>query len=651
MAENRILSRLKSSSIRFKVISAFAFLVLIMGSLEFFAYRQVRRLNKGSIKEDFKNLQVVVNELTGHTNQFILRDRNTNEFLESGKSHSLGRYEETLFLFHKTIGRTESALVNSGFTDHSELNDLNGAVVVFDSIFHDFREKLKIRGKEGLGLIGDFDKALDKITKFDFGEDNEVLLNLRLLVKDYRLTGDTEIVKNANYIMYRFSRVLENYIENQEEADEVLDALANYESSLNNLVEIDSIVGTYSGAGLQQLLYDQMTTIDEKANLAKTQNLVSEAYNSLVKSIVINLLIIFLTTVGLASIITFMLYNGLVKPIEGLKTVIKKMGQGIVPENIKSYQTREVGEMADYVARLAKSMKDTAVFADKIGNGDFNAAFTPIGEQDLLGNALVTMKNNLEKVSKEDEKRNWANEGFNEFIEILRNNSGALDEMSDKVLSRLVKYLDANQGALFVVNDESEDDPFLEMKGCYAWERKKYLEMKIKPGEGLAGQAWIEGKEIFLKEIPEDYVGIKSGLGEANPKAVFIIPLKSNEKIYGILEIASFKEFEPFELEFVEKLAESIGATISTVKTNEITRRLLDESKEHSAQLQAQEEEMKQNMEEMQATHEEMTRKEKEYLATIESLKSQGKGETLQNNPGEDKGSNAVAQTSEIENS
>ena len=650
MLEKKLLSHLKSGSIRFKVISAFVLLVLIMGLLEFFAYRQVRKLNKGSLKEDFKNLQVVVNDLTGYTNQFNLRDRNTDGFFETGESHYLSLYKETFDSFNETIDRTKEALVNSGFTNHDELNDLNQEVIIFDSIFHDFQDRLKTRGNEGFGLIGDFDKALDEITKFDFQEDNEVLLNLRLLVKDYRLTGDTEIVKNANYIMYRFSRVLENYISNQEEADKVLDALANYESSLNNLVEIDSVLGTYSGAGLQQLLYEQMTVIDEKANLYETQDKVSVAYAGLVKGIVIILSIIFLTTVALALIITLILYNGVVRPIDGLKTVIMKMGQGIIPENIKSYQTREVGEMAGYVSTLAKSMKDTAVFADSIGKGNFDTSFTPISENDVLGNALVTMKDNLEKVSKEDEKRKWANEGFSEFIEILRNNSGSIEEMSDRVLSKLIKHLGANQGAIFIVNDELEDNPFLEMTGCYAWQRKKYLEMKIKPGEGLAGQAWIEGKEIFLKEIPEGYVSIRSGLGGSNPNAVFIIPLKSNEKIYGVLELASFKIFEPYELEFMGKLAESIAATISTVKTNEMTRKLLDKSKQHSAQLQAQEEEMKQNMEELQATHEEMTRKEKEYIATIESLKSGVKNETLKSKGKGDLEDKPIDRPSEIEN-
>ncbi|MDN5212891.1 GAF domain-containing protein [Fulvivirgaceae bacterium BMA12] len=638
MSEKKSVFQSKWNSIRFKVISAFTFLVVVMGLVEFLALRQVRKLNRGSLKEDFKNLQVAVNDLTGFTNQFILRDRNNDEFFQTGQSNQLIQYNSAHESFNETIDRTELALTNAGFANHEELDQLREEVIIFDSLFSDFRNKLKTRGNEGFGVIGDFDKALNEITRFDFGENNEVLLNLKLLVKDYRLTGDTEIVNNVKYMTYQFSRILENHISNQEEADQVLSSLANYEESLSSLAKIDSVLGTYSGKGLQESLYSQMNSIDEKANLVETQTKVADAYDALVNGIIINLLIIFLTTVALSVLITFILYNGIIKPIEGLKTTIRKMGQGIIPEHIESYQTKEVGEMADYVTRLAESMKDTAVFANDIGNGNFESSFTPLSDEDVLGNALVTMKDNLEKVSREDEKRKWAAEGFSEFIEILRNNNHALEEMCDKILSKLVKYLGANQGAIFIVNDESEEGRFLEMKGCYAWERKKYLEMKIQPGEGLAGQAWLEEKEIFLKEIPENYVNIRSGLGAANPNSIFIIPLKNNEKIYGVLELASFKVFEPFEMEFIEKLGESIAATVSTVKTNEVTQKLLEEAKQNSTQMQAQEEEMKQNVEELQATHEEMTRKEKEYLATIESLQSEQsapKDQTLDNDPNE----------------
>jgi GAF domain-containing protein len=140
---------------------------------------------------------------------------------------------------------------------------------------------------------------------------------------------------------------------------------------------------------------------------------------------------------------------------------------------------------------------------------------------------------------------------------------------------------------------------------------------------GLAGQAWQEGDSIYLTDVPQNYIKITSGLGDANPSCVLITPLKVNDQVFGVVELASFNILKDFEVEFVKKIAESIASTISSVKVNARTQRLLEESQEMTEQMRAQEEEMRQNMEELQATQEEMARKEKDMLKQISELKSQ----------------------------
>jgi chromosome segregation ATPase len=96
--------------------------------------------------------------------------------------------------------------------------------------------------------------------------------------------------------------------------------------------------------------------------------------------------------------------------------------------------------------------------------------------------------------------------------------------------------------------------------------------------------------------------------------------MKIEEQVLGVIELASFKNFEKHEIEFCEKIAETFASTLSGVKVNERTRQLLEQSQEQSEEMRAQEEEMRQNMEEMQATQEEMARKENSYIARIEKL-------------------------------
>src|SRR5690606_3730041 len=248
---------------------------------------------------------------------------------------------------------------------------------------------------------------------------------------------------------------------------------------------------------------------------------------------------------------------------------------------------------------------------ENIGNGKYDSEFKPLSQKDVLGNALIEMRNNLKKVADEDKKRNWATSGMAKFGDILRNFSNDYEKLSDEIISNLVKYVEANQGALFIIDRDDQvesKDPEMELAACYAWNKKKFMHKKIHKGEGLAGQAWLEGDTIYITDVPDDYINITSGLGSANPKSILIVPLKVNDEIFGVMEIASFSEFEEYKIEFIEKISESIASTISTVKINEKTQKLLKESTMMTEQMRAQEEEMRQNMEELQATQEKIQR-------------------------------------------
>ncbi|HYG19330.1 MAG TPA: GAF domain-containing protein [Ohtaekwangia sp.] len=326
--------------------------------------------------------------------------------------------------------------------------------------------------------------------------------------------------------------------------------------------------------------------------------------------------------IGLLS--AFFLRRAITRPVNFLKNVVIKLGRGeLVEEKQAKTSNDEIGEMAVAMDNLVTGLKSTSLFAENIGNGNYNTAFKPLSEHDVLGNALINMRNNLSKVAEDDKKRNWATEGQAKFGEILRTNNNDLAKLADEIIANLVKYLKANQGALYIVDDtQPDEEATMSMKACYAWDKKKFLNHKIHRGEGLAGQAWQEGDTVYLTEVPKDYIKIVSGLGDANPTSVLIVPLKVNDQIFGVVELASFSEFRDFEIEFVQKIGESIASTISSVKVNARTQRLLEESQEMTEQMRAQEEEMRQNMEELQATQEEMQRTQSETESTLSGIHS-----------------------------
>jgi hypothetical protein len=258
-----------------------------------------------------------------------------------------------------------------------------------------------------------------------------------------------------------------------------------------------------------------------------------------------------------------------------------------------------------------RRMGSISTFIEGISSGDYSIQLSGLSETDGLGATLVTMRNKLSENAETDRRRNWANTGLAQIGEILRTNSSSTTDLYDSIIRFVVKYTESNQGGLFIFNDEDEQNQYLELTACYAFERKKFMTKKVEVGEGLVGQCFVEGERIYLLDIPEQYISITSGLGGANPSALLLVPMKVNEKMYGVIEVASFRTYENFEIEFVEKLAESIAATISTVRTNESTRVLLEKTQQQTEEMRAQEEEMRQNMEELEATQEEMRRKEK----------------------------------------
>ncbi|HEY0654855.1 MAG TPA: GAF domain-containing protein [Chryseosolibacter sp.] len=312
------------------------------------------------------------------------------------------------------------------------------------------------------------------------------------------------------------------------------------------------------------------------------------------------------------------------KPVNYLKNIVEKLGRGeLVEDKQTKFNNDEIGDMAFAMDNLVNGLKATTLFAENIGKGSYQSDFKPLSEHDVLGNALINMRDNLAKVAEDDTKRNWATSGQAKFGEILRTNNNDLLKLSDEIIGNLVKYLKANQGALYIVDENGEgEEPTMSMKACYAWDKKKFLNHKIHRGEGLAGQAWQEGDIVYLTEVPQNYIKITSGLGDANPTSVMIVPLKVNDQIFGVVEIASFTTFQDFEIEFVQKIAESIASTISSVKINARTQHLLEESQEMTEQMRAQEEEMRQNMEELQATQEEMQRSQSETEATMVAVHS-----------------------------
>ncbi len=231
---------------------------------------------------------------------------------------------------------------------------------------------------------------------------------------------------------------------------------------------------------------------------------------------------------------------------------------------------------------------------------------------DNITKSLINLKKELEIKNVEDDERkneefqrSWTSEGLAYFGAILREYNENIDILANKVVSELVKYIDAKQAAFFIIDFSDLNNWKIQEISNFAEGRKKIAEKEFLWGEGLIGACIAEKQSIFLNNVSESYLEIESGLGSANPGSILIVPLTTQEgTIHGALELASFKIFEKYEIDFIEKLGESIATTISNIKINRETTRLLSESREQAEILKQQEEELRKTISDMRRLQE-----------------------------------------------
>ncbi len=292
--------------------------------------------------------------------------------------------------------------------------------------------------------------------------------------------------------------------------------------------------------------------------------------------------------------------------------------------NPKEGQDGDRVEEQAIIKSLISNLQKAAEFIANIAKGNYEMQWAGLNEKNKKDNEenlvgeLLKMRDQMVKVRQEDQKRMWVTEGISLFSEIVRQHQDNMEMLSDTLTSQIAKYLKANQVYLYFVSDNDDNDELiLELFGCYAYDKKRYVEKTIEIGQGLVGQTYLEKSTNYLTKIPDNYVTITSGLGEATPNCLVIVPLKFNDAVEGILEIASFKPFQQHEIDFLERIGEIIASAIINIRGAVKMKKMMEIMQVQSEEMRAQEEEMRQNMEELQATQEEMSRKAQEYQGLL----------------------------------
>jgi HAMP domain-containing protein/signal transduction histidine kinase len=277
--------------------------------------------------------------------------------------------------------------------------------------------------------------------------------------------------------------------------------------------------------------------------------------------------------------------------------------------------TESVNEMA---GNLTRQVRAIARVATAVTRGDLNLKIDvdASGEIQELQDYINKMIANLRDTTIANKEQDWL-KGNLARISALMQGRRDLQDVASLIMSELTPVVSAQHGAFFVamplmdgkdISAENEDAYELRMLGSYGYSMGS-MPTSFKPGEALIGTAAEEKRTILVENAPSGYLKISSGLGEAPPAQVIVLPVLFEGKVLGIIELASFTPFTQIQKDFLNQIAEMIATSVNTISVNTKTEQLLKQSQELTEQLRERSAELENRQKALQASNAELEEK------------------------------------------
>jgi len=284
-----------------------------------------------------------------------------------------------------------------------------------------------------------------------------------------------------------------------------------------------------------------------------------------------------------------------------LRGALKELRQGNLPATVPSFNN-EFDLLGQPVNDLRNEMAHLQGFAQQVGQGQFGAGMKVFNQNSTVGQALVNMETGLQEVARQEHNREWASKGRQEVGKLLRLHTEDLEALARQLMAFLTSYLDFVQAGMFVAtaSNQQGQETALKLIASYAYNRQKYLQKTVLPGQGFVGQCWLEKAPIYLLEVPPEYMQITSGLGHTPPTALYFQPLLANNEILGVMEFAAMQKISPEQRAFIDQVAQLVASALKGVQNAEETKQLLEQGKVLQEQFKAQEEVMQESIKTLQ---------------------------------------------------
>jgi putative methionine-R-sulfoxide reductase with GAF domain len=582
----------------FLIITVFTLLLVFFVITYFFYIRKIQQTEK--YNTDYYHLQTYYYQITNLRKEALGQKEFDNDFYNSTPENHIPEIVDIYNLFTEKTTDIKQNKRTKKYGFELQINKIS------EDILNYYKKIVKILsleqeiGKENFGISknlfvtqNDINKILDE--EVINPELNEKINKLFEIKSNFEITNDIlyyeqfgEIYQEINIIT---SKSDSTDLYNKYITTKIFDLITEFKDNFYLIIEKRVEIGLSETEGIYGELNDIENIILENINTLIQDNQVKNSFN-LAKLYVFataTALVFILLTIILLSIIS-KYYN---KNILKIKNKISLLATGELTEN-KNFKTNDIefGFISTKMQELNSGFREKFDFANKIKNKEFDAELKLLSENDLLGKSLVELKESLEKseeeslrLKKADDIQNWKTLGLAKFGEVMRKNTDNLQQLSREVIKNLIEYIDAAQGGFYIYNDENQNNIFLELMAYFAYGKEKIANKQIQLYEGLIGTCAVEKSKFYFKKIPDQYIYMSSGFGQAKPESLIILPLTVDKNVYGVIELASTREIYDYEIDFLDKLAIDIAITVSYVKINDETARFLKMSERQTRKL------------------------------------------------------------------
>ncbi|SHJ97655.1 response regulator [Paramaledivibacter caminithermalis] len=566
---------LKKFSLATKIAIGFGAVIMILMFTILFGYRG---LNK--ISEDFSHYRKIAKNqiLAGEIQTNLLEnDINFKNYIVTGDISAQKEFEKNYEHMEELIYDAKN---NIEVKERDSKLDL---VLKYIQEYKDgFQEIVDYQNKRNIIVLGiltkkgtDIEENLSKIIKLSLDYNNQEQLNAMIEAQRHFLEARLNVGKYLENNRSNFANIVINELSEMDKELKYVNNSINDEVRRERLNLIDEDKSNYisSFKEVVSIIENRNKKIERLNDIgSEISNVAEEIKQSIIeeqgtfgpnvkktndKSIMIMLALSFVAII-LSILVSIEIIKIVVLPVKTLTDTFKGFSEGEadLKVRLKVNTSDEIGKMASYFN----------IFMDK-----------------------------LQIIMNESQKQNWLKTGQSELNEKIRGEQD-ITILANNIITYLCKYLKAHVGAIYL---KTHNETF-KMISSYAYKKRKNLTNEVKKGEGLVGQCALEKQIIVLSNVPHDYITINSGLGEAVPRNIIVVPCIYHEEINCIVELGSFNKFTDSEIEFLETISEIIAISINTAQSRKKMKELLEQSLKQTEELQLQQEELKQTNEELE---------------------------------------------------